>query len=1118
MVQEPQQTDQLVVIGASAGGVEALSTLVATLPADFPAPIVVAQHLDPRRPSQLVPILARRSVLPVRAVEDWAQLTPGVIFVVPANRHVEIEHDTLRLTADGRDAHKPSVDRLFRSAAQAYDERLIAVVLTGLESDGSAGAQVVKAAGGTVIIQNPHTARFPSMPASLAPAIVDIVADLEQIGPLLHDLVTGAYLPSRADQDRTLRTFLDQVRAQSGIDFTSYKMPTIQRSLQRRVAAMKMQRLAEYIHYVEHHPEEYQRLINSFLIKVTEFFRDPELYAYLRKGVIPQLIAEARSRGNELRIWSAGCATGEEAYSIAILVAEALGDQLDRFTVRIFATDLDAGAITVARRGVYPAAALVGMPADLLERYFTPINNMYEIKKKLRMMTVFGQHDLARRPPFPRIDLCICRNVLIYFTAELQARTLQLFAFSLRDGGVLVLGKSETISPVAEFFRDMNPQLKIFRRHGERLLIPSSHFIRTPPPAARAVDKPLAVSNPRAERQAATVPGRTARDELARCLLELPIGVVVVDRRYDIQLLNGAASRLLGLQDAAIGRDLIHLAQGLSPVQLRAAIDAAFQPDAPRSGDDLPPGAPPIEQILQVESGTGEGGYLQIGCYPYAGTSRQDDRLQMPAAEELVLVTVVDVSSAERERQEQHERDARQARAIAELTERGERLTEINRDLLRTNQRLVTINIELRSASEEATIDSEEAQTATEEVETLNEELQASNEELETLNEELQASNEELETTNDELQARSAELREQTVVLNVQQERSEAERLRLLAILSGLGDAVLVVDPAGQIVLTNHAYDNTFGSVAISNMADADGTPIPEGDAPQARAARGESFSMQFTQAGTDGKPRWFEAYGERVHFDDVVDWGVVVIRDITERSLRRLQEEFVANVSHGLQTPITVIRASLGLLSNGAASRLTPEERDLIESAREQTEQLRGQIEDLLTANQVRAGTLQIKHSPIDLREIATDVLVSLRLLFEEKQQSIALDLPEPLPVLADARRMEQVLVNLLTNANRHTPPGTNIEFSGRRSGDSVLLALRDHGPGVPAEHLEAIFEPFRRLGDGRSGSGLGLSIARTLISLHGGALWAERPADEGIIFYITLPLHEGDEEFRVS
>src|SRR5262245_32720188 len=465
---------QLVAVGASAGGIDALSTLASTLPEGFPAPIVIAQHLDPRRRSHLPEILGRKSALPVRSVEERERLEPGVIYLVPANADVVITDHEVSLGELQGGGPRPSVDRLLKTAAESFGEQLIAVILSGEGSDGAEGARAVKQAGGTVVIQDPQTAAHPSMPLSLAPPTVDIIARLESIGPLLNARLTGACQPVPADDEARLERFLKQLRDQTGIDFASYKRPTITRRLQRRMAAVGATSLRDYQRYLGRNPAEYDRLASSFLIKVTDFFRDADLYAYLREHIVPELISYAADHDQEIRVWSAGCATGEEAYSLAILLADALGDDSSRFNVRVFATDIDNDAINFARRGIYPPSSVEAVPPELIDRYFQRLDDAFEIRKQIRSLTVFGQHDLAQRAPFPRIDLAVTRNVLIYFTPELQKRALQLFAFSLREGGILVLGKAESVGQLPDYFVAEEPRLKVYRRQGERVLIPPS--------------------------------------------------------------------------------------------------------------------------------------------------------------------------------------------------------------------------------------------------------------------------------------------------------------------------------------------------------------------------------------------------------------------------------------------------------------------------------------------------------------------------------------------------------------------------------------------------------------------------------------------------------------------
>src|SRR5690349_3865926 len=870
---EGTDTFHLVVVGSSAGGIEAISTLLASIKPGFPAPIVIAQHLDPSRQSHLADILSRRSALPVRTIEDREQLVPGTVYVVPANHQIQVSDSHIQLTADGSARMKPSVDLLLTSAAEAFGDRLIAVILSGTGSDGAAGARIVKKAGGTVIIQDPDTAAYPGMPLSLSPTTVDIVANLDRMGAILTDLLAGVSVPTQPDQKQQLQSFLGEIRDRFGLDFNSYKMPTILRRLRRRIVATDSDDLTGYIDYLRTHPDEYRQLVNTFLIKVTEFFRDPDLFTYLRETVVPDLVLQSRKRGNELRIWSAGCATGEEPYSLAIVISEVLGAALEHFNVRIFATDADGDAIAFARRGVYPTQALARLPEDLIARYFTREDGNFHVKKRLRALTVFGQHDLGGRAPFPHIDMILCRNVLIYFTPELQQRTLRLFAYSLRDGGYLVLGKAETPGQLAEFFTPLHKQQKVYRRHGDRILIPPARTADSlPAPPQRLALTRRSSSSAGLGLAAGARDMQRVRSAAEGLLLRLPVGIVVVDRRYDIQVINSAARRFLSIHGPAIGEDLIHEARGIAQTQLREAIDQAL-----RAGESVT-----LEEVAVEGLTDGQPRYVQMSCHPQHVEGENG-----PA--ETVTVLVQDVTAQVRARQAADDELRTTSQALTQVREEVEqraanrdalvqRLVETNRQLIEANQELTSTNEELRTTNEEFLLSAEEAQAAIEEVETLNEELQATNEELETLNEELQATIEELNTTNDDLNARTVELQEMA-------QTSEQERARLAAILLSIGDAVLVVDGTGNTALTNRAFDAMFGGLGARLVAeDEHGRPLPAERTPQRRAARGESFSMEFNSTRADSTRRRCEAKGEPIAGGDIPRGGVVVIRDITDR------------------------------------------------------------------------------------------------------------------------------------------------------------------------------------------------------------------------------------------
>jgi len=790
----------LVVIGSSAGGVEALSILVSTLPANFPSPIVLAQHLDPNRPSSLDTILQRRTNLAVEVVQSRSRLQAGKIYVVPSNRHVAINDSLVEVQSDHGKRPRPSVDLLLSSAAHVYGERLIAVILTGSGSDGAAGAVEVKDAGGIVIVQNPQTARYPSMPMALPPTVIDFEVDLERIGPLLNDLLTGASLPPPEEKtEDTLRVILELVSHQVSIDFRPYKTSTILRRIGRRMAVTHHQTIRDYADYLMAHPGEIGELVKAFLINVTQFFRDPEAFAFLKSDVLPKLVVQARERDRVLRFWTAGCATGEESYSLAMLITDMLGAELSQWSVKIFATDLDEAAIAFARRGLYTENLLGRVPANYRERFFERVDMGYRISKALRQMVIFGQQDLSRSAPFPRIDLVLCRNVLIYFMPELQDYVLSQFVFSLSLHGFLFLGKAETVRPAQSYYELYNKQWKVYRCLGGALPMvrrqnsPDLHMRRAEGAfinqQKRSGGKLLAEQEvPQPEIEIGQL--RRLNELLLRFL---PIGVVVIDRSYRILTANGSARRLLGLREGGNEQDFLHAVRGIPYSNVREAIDAVFRE---RNTITLPE----VELDIAI-GGSGRSVSLSIGL------------MQLEAgAPDLAVISVTDVTEQIQVRKRLEEVQAEHSHLMNELSTSNKRLNDVNKELLDANE-------ELQVANEELMLTHEELQATIEEFETTNEELQATNEELETNNEELQATNEELETTNEELRARTHELQELSDML-------EGERVRLTEIVQLAPFYIMVLRGPSLIVeainsgYTSHLEGRNVQGRPLEDVAD----------------------------------------------------------------------------------------------------------------------------------------------------------------------------------------------------------------------------------------------------------------------------------------------------------
>jgi two-component system, chemotaxis family, CheB/CheR fusion protein len=1065
---------QLVVIGSSAGGIEALSRVVASLPADFPAPIVIAQHLDPRRPSHLHEILARHATLPVRTVEEREVLEDGVIFVVPSNRLVQISHGDLRLSAAKAGAIAPSIDVLLESAAGVFGPGLVAVILTGSGSDGSVGALHVKERGGAVVIEDPATAMFPSMPASIPSSLVDATADLDSIGLVVFDLLTAGVTPADGLDQEQLRALLGRIHDRSGIDFSTYKPATILRRLRGRMTATARPTLAAYGALLESEPEEYARLVNSFLIKVTEFFRDPRVFGYLREHVVPGLIEDARREKRELRLWSAGCSTGEEAYSLAMVVADLLGDGLAWPEIRIFATDIDRDAIAFARRGRYLPAALKGLPAGALERHFVKSGDAYEVGRRLRGLMVFGEHDLGERAPFPRIDLLLCRNVMIYFTAPMQQVALETFAFSLRPGGRLVLGTSESIMALPEPYEQENSRLRVYRRRDGNLSIQPT--LPAVPRARRApdarLDQAVRGTNRDVQRKAES---SVSAESL---LLDLSVGLVVVDPSYDIIRINTAARKMLGIHGTAYDQDFIHLAEVLPPGPIRAAIDSAIAGRTTSSVFEVEPEDAASEMTHFVET----------VVRPYRTT---------PSTIDGVFVELRDVTRHEQER-----------RAEARTQQRLQKAIATNGRLLRANQELTLLVAQLRTSNESMLLSSEDAQATREEAETVNEEFQATNEELETLNEELTASVEELRVANEDLATRTEELSAQAIQLETQKMSLEEEHERLTSILASLGDAVVAVDHDGRIVTTNAAYDRLFGKADVS-PEDAAGVPIPVADQPLHRASRGERFRMEFAVSQDGGARRWFEAIAEPLTAEDRTWGGVVTMRDLSERTMRLSLERLMAAAGHELKTPVAALHGYLQLVERNLCDDGSTPARTYASRALVQTRQIGELIERLFDVSRIQAGRFDLVTAPAYLAAVVQRAVEVAEALPNAPVITSSHPRDEIL-VKADSGRLEQVFVNLLANAVEHAATSPTVEVTTRRSGQVAVVEVTDHGPGIAANLLPLLFQPYTRLGQKASpGLGLGLYLAREIVTAHGGTIEAKSSVGVGTKITVRLPIH---------
>jgi two-component system CheB/CheR fusion protein len=720
-------------LGASAGGLEAVSELIAELPAETGMAFLLVQHLDPRHDSLLTEILAKKAEIAVQTATDGAALQRNHLYVIPPNTSMTLSDGVLRLRSRETEErpHKP-VNILFHSLAEQHVHQAVAVVLSGTDSDGAQGLEEVKAAGGITMAQAPESAKFDGMPKSaIATGCVDFVLTPKELGREIvrigrHPYLNSSTPGSLSQEEERLRRIFRLLQSRNGTDFSRYRRTTVERRLARRMALRQIDGLAEYDELLRNEPDEVQALAEDLLIRVTGFFRDSETFVDLSEIVFPSLF-ERRSPKEPLRIWVPGCASGEEAYSIAMVLLEYLGDRAASIRVQIFGTDLSEAAIEKARTGFYADSIENDVSPERLQRFFIKLDDHYQISKTIRDLCVFARHDVTRDPPFSRLDLLSCRNLLIYLDQPLQRQTISLFHYALNPNGFLVLGPSETIGRSPELFRLLDSRHQIYRRQpmqGRAVPeLPAADDARRPGAAVSiAVAKPALIESERAQ------------SETERLLLtRYAPAAVLIDDGLNVLYFHGETSLYL---EHARGPSSLNLQQICRPgllVELSPAIHEAKKAERTvlREGVRIELRGKECEvsfEVIPVKLPGLESRYFLILFGPPSA--------EKPALRSAGLLVRLWSSLFG-------------AGSLAE-TEKDNQIGLLRRELDATRDYL-------QATAEEHEATKEEMKSAHEEVLSANEEFLSTNEELETAKEELQSANEELGVTNQELRTRNRE-------------------------------------------------------------------------------------------------------------------------------------------------------------------------------------------------------------------------------------------------------------------------------------------------------------------------------------------------------------------------
>ncbi|MFP3566526.1 CheR family methyltransferase [Paraburkholderia sp. SIMBA_030] len=1208
-------------MGASAGGIQALLRFFEQMPQDAGMAFVVVLHLSPRHESRADDVIQRVTAMPVSEVREPTRIEKNHIYLISPSNDLSMSDGYLRVTHAERDAGRPvAIDRFFRSLAEVHGSRAISIILSGTGSDGTVGIGRIKECGGITLAQSPEDAEYPEMPQSaLASGLVDITLPVLELPQKLIELWANArtiQLPAAdtdsavvapsADANETaehaLQEILTTLRLRTGHDFRHYKRATVLRRIERRLQVNALPDLPAYERFLGRHTDETPPLLRDMLIGVTNFFRDHEAFEALEREVIPRICDGSREK--QVRAWVAGCSTGEEAYSVAILLCQELADGTKAGGVQVFATDIDERAIEVARAGHYPESILTDVPRARLQQFFTHSRSGYAVNKPLREKVLFAAHNILRDPPFSQLDLVSCRNLLIYLDRTVQRQVLQTFHFALQPGGYLFLGSSESAEIAEDLFSAVDKKNRIYRA------LPVTSGTRVAPSllvAGRAaqlstvhVAKPL--------RRAASVSFAPLHQ---RVIEHYAAPSILVDREAEILHMSEQAGRFLRYVGGEPSHNLLRVINPDLRLELRTALFQVLQ-----HGGSV--------KVEHVRLSHGDAcSYVNMTVHPF-----HDD-----AAGSDVIAVFFD---------EFYDTGNQESPEAGRLADHNPVITHLENELHRTKELLQSTieqsnvsNEELKASNEELQAINEELRSATEELETSKEELQSVNEELVTVNAELQTKVEDEAKANDDLQnliastgiatifvdramrikrftapavaifniiptdvgrplldlthrlnypqlAQDAAAAFETLKLTEREvstrdgqwfiarltpyrtlddridgavltliditarRRAEAsaqaseERLKFAALTTN-DYAIIVQDLNGTIVSWNKGAQNVFGyeeqevlgqplDLIFSAEDRAQGAPLAE----RTEAAKSGRADDERWHVRKDGRRIYCSGVMTPIETPNFKGFAKIA-RDLTDRKsvesrqmvqlelerrvreraelANRQKDEFFAVLSHELKNPLNLIHVKAEMLARAAEFREVPLVQDAADVILRTVVGQAKIIDDLLDLSRARTGKLALHLAPVDIAATVRAVIDASTV--DAAASGITLSVSgvdTSIPIQADAVRLEQILWNVIRNALKFTPSGGKVDVTVAHGNGYVSVDVTDTGQGIAPDFLPRVFDMFSQAHTGpsreRGGLGIGLSLVRQLVEMHGGRIDAfSEGIGRGARFCLKLP-----------
>lgn len=1097
----------VVAIGASAGGLEAMMELLKYLPADTGMAFIYVQHLSPDHKSMLTEILTKKTSMKVQEIDDMDKILPNNVFVIPYNKGIEVTDGHIKLIPRSESSAAISIDILFASLAEAQKERVIGIILSGSASDGTEGMKAIKLEGGLTFAQD-DTAKFTSMPHSaIAAGTVDFILSPKEIAlelarlskhPLIKTIgVKAGEEDAIENSNPDLKIILNQLHKVTGVDFSAYKMNTIKRRIIRRMLLHKINELREYAKLLTHEKDEIHILYQDLLINVTSFFRDTETHKYLKENLFPKLL-KRKSAGESLRIWVPACATGEEAYSIAMMLLEIQESKTTTIPVQIFATDLSEQAISKARVGFYSPQELDTVSPKRIQRFFVKVEGGYRVAKAVREMCVFAPHNILRDPPFSRLDFISCCNLFIYFDNPAQKKAVSTFHYALNDDGFLMLGKSENISHSAHLFTDYNKKYKIFSRKvnsGIRTL--AALLPRNP-------QQPLPENNITVTSKSKTKPTHTVlRNGIdnaidAVLVAEFMPASVVINHQLEIVQFRGSTDLFLTHPKGRATFNILKMARPEIAFELRNAISKVIKTNQRFRKDGIEMNPDKRGTTVKI---------ISLEIVP----------LEIEWDEPLLLILFTE-----------HE----QSETLFINPTSGSSGVSIAKD-----RRIKKLEQELAEARADALAFAQEQEAFTLELQSAHEEVVSSNEELQTVNEELETSKEEIESANEELTTTNQELQTRNDLLNEAYNFSEA-------VFSTIHEPMIVLDKNLRVKSAN----KRFYKVYKTNEEDTEGMLLydlgnRQWNIPRLREllenilpknTHFHDFEITHSFPGIGEKTMLLNARRivQKSNHEELI---LLAIEDITDRMLAlhkmekneiqlreakefaenavKFKQQFLSNMSHEIRTPLNSI---LGFTNVLLKTKLGEEQTEYVEAIKTSCISLHQLINDILDLSKVDAGRMTFEKQPFEIRKTLKLTLYSFDLKVKEKNIELIKEYDSKIPsiLLGDSIRLNQIILNLLSNAVKFTHNGKIVVSVKLLSEDAenvtIEFAVTDSGIGIAADKLDSIFNVFEQAeistANSYGGTGLGLSIVKQLVEAQGGSISLKSKVGEGSTFSFIL------------